>query len=437
MASSIAPEKDVDGANPESMGRLMTGMPAFAPATAQAVVEILRSAQVPLAGANVVIVGRSIVVGKPAAMLLLAEDATVTICHSRSRELPSICRRADVLVAAVGRPGFVTADYIGPDAIVIDVGTNPTVDGGLVGDVDRVSVEQNAAALTPVPGGVGTVTTALLLSHGSSGGHTTLGAPLSSKKSESVCVNFSFLGGSRFVGRHIVAAALHRGWHVTILNNENRLNHAPPGVTALYANRMDVSDMTAALRNERWDAVVDTWQGAPLAAQLSAGLLRKIEAWYCLISSVTVYASSVRPPISEHSACQSSETVTPDSYRCTQTRSRKSGFGSIPAALADPPTGTNRRSMGVRGPSSMVVTKDAGRRPCPRTGTPRQIFAVGRLARSRIICNRLPIGKRWRRGKRRRSHQPVNHGKPIGDVPADNRAPVRKFIGPTAFGCKS
>jgi methylenetetrahydrofolate dehydrogenase (NADP+)/methenyltetrahydrofolate cyclohydrolase len=111
------------------------------------------------------VVGRSNVVGKPAAQLLLQRDATVTICHSRTKDLAEVTRSADVLVAAVGRPKLITAEYVAEDAVVIDVGTNPTPEGGLVGDVDAVSVSGHAAGLTPVPGGVGPVTTALLLRH--------------------------------------------------------------------------------------------------------------------------------------------------------------------------------------------------------------------------------------------------------------------------------
>jgi methylenetetrahydrofolate dehydrogenase (NADP+)/methenyltetrahydrofolate cyclohydrolase len=163
VGQHIAVGKDVDGANPESLGRLAAGLPAFAPATAQAVVEILHHEQVPLEGADVAVVGRSNVVGKPAALLLLAENATVTICHSRTRDLVAHTRQADVLVAAVGRARMIGADHVKPGAVVIDVGTNPTEDGQLVGDVDTQAVEPVARAVTPVPGGVGPVTTALLL----------------------------------------------------------------------------------------------------------------------------------------------------------------------------------------------------------------------------------------------------------------------------------
>ncbi|SNR50643.1 bifunctional 5,10-methylenetetrahydrofolate dehydrogenase/5,10-methenyltetrahydrofolate cyclohydrolase [Blastococcus mobilis] len=163
LAASIDPAKDVDGANPLSLGRLAAGLPAFAPATAAAVLALLDHHGIPLSGAHAVVVGRSNVVGKPAAHLLLQRDATVTICHSRTKELAEVTRSADVLVAAVGRPGLVAAEHVAEDAVVIDVGTNPMPDGGLVGDVDAGSVSGRVAALTPVPGGVGPVTTALLL----------------------------------------------------------------------------------------------------------------------------------------------------------------------------------------------------------------------------------------------------------------------------------
>lgn len=163
VAVHIDPAKDVDGANPTSLGRLAAGLPAFAPATAQAVVELLHAHGTALAGADVVVVGRSTVVGKPAALLLLAENATVTVCHSRTKDLAVQTSRADVVVACVGRAHVLGAAHIRPGAVVIDVGTNPTTDGGLVGDVDTAVVEPIAEAITPVPGGVGPVTTALLL----------------------------------------------------------------------------------------------------------------------------------------------------------------------------------------------------------------------------------------------------------------------------------
>jgi len=165
VGEHIAVGKDIDGANPASLGRLAAGLDTFAPATAAAVAEILRYEQVELAGKQAVIIGRSMVVGKPAALLLLAQNATVTVCHSRTRDLPEVCATADVVVAAVGRAEMVTGDYIKPGAVVIDVGTNPTDDGGLVGDVAADAVADRAGALTPVPGGVGPVTTMLLMRH--------------------------------------------------------------------------------------------------------------------------------------------------------------------------------------------------------------------------------------------------------------------------------
>jgi methylenetetrahydrofolate dehydrogenase (NADP+) / methenyltetrahydrofolate cyclohydrolase len=164
LAAAIPLAKDVDGASPESLGRLAAGLPAFAPATAEAVLALLDHHQVPLRGRHAVVVGRSVVVGKPAALLLLDRDATVTVCHSRTADLAAVTRQADVLVAAVGRAGLISPGHVAPGTTVIDVGTNATADGGLAGDVDP-AVAGVAAALTPVPGGVGPVTTALLLSH--------------------------------------------------------------------------------------------------------------------------------------------------------------------------------------------------------------------------------------------------------------------------------
>jgi methylenetetrahydrofolate dehydrogenase (NADP+)/methenyltetrahydrofolate cyclohydrolase len=159
----IAPAKDVDGASPLSLGRLAAGLPAFAPATAQAVIELLRHAGTALEGVEAVVVGRSTVVGKPLALLLLAEQATVTVCHSRTRNLAAETRRADVLAVAAGRAHLIGAGHVKPGAVVIDVGTNEAGDGSMVGDVDTAAVEPAAALVTPVPGGVGPVTTAVLL----------------------------------------------------------------------------------------------------------------------------------------------------------------------------------------------------------------------------------------------------------------------------------
>ncbi|MHA3704299.1 bifunctional 5,10-methylenetetrahydrofolate dehydrogenase/5,10-methenyltetrahydrofolate cyclohydrolase [Jatrophihabitans sp. YIM 134969] len=164
LAGAIPPAKDVDGASPESLGRLVAGLPAFAPATAAAVLALLDHHEVALEGRHAVVIGRSTVVGKPAAHLLLDRNATVTVCHSRTVDLPAVAATGDVLVAAVGRPRLVTAEFVKPGATVVDVGTNDTPEG-LVGDVDAAAVEGVAGALTPVPGGVGPVTTALLLRH--------------------------------------------------------------------------------------------------------------------------------------------------------------------------------------------------------------------------------------------------------------------------------
>jgi len=164
LAGEIDPAKDVDGANPTSLGRLMTGLPTFAPATAAAVLALLDHYEVALSGRRAVVVGRSAVVGKPVAQLLLARDATVTVCHSRTVDLAAVTSTAEVLVVAAGRPGLVGRGFVGPGAVVVDVGINATADGGLAGDVDP-AVAEVAGALSPVPGGVGPVTTALLLRH--------------------------------------------------------------------------------------------------------------------------------------------------------------------------------------------------------------------------------------------------------------------------------
>jgi len=166
VASAIPAGQDVDGANPASLGGLAAGLPGvFAPATAAAVLAILHHERVPLSGRRAVVVGRSTVVGKPVALLLLAEHATVTIAHSRTRDLPAVCREADVLVVAAGQPKLIGADHVRPGAVVIDVGTSPTDGGGVAGDVDAAAVTGIASVLTPVPGGVGPVTTAVLMQH--------------------------------------------------------------------------------------------------------------------------------------------------------------------------------------------------------------------------------------------------------------------------------
>ncbi|WP_328395488.1 bifunctional 5,10-methylenetetrahydrofolate dehydrogenase/5,10-methenyltetrahydrofolate cyclohydrolase [Nocardia sp. NBC_00416] len=165
VSPAIAANKDVDGVSPLSLGLLAAGSPGFAPATAEAVVELLKHHDIALEGRHVAVVGRSNVVGKPLAHLLLARHATVTVCHSRTTDLPAVTAAADVVVAAAGRIGLVTGANLKPGAVVIDVGTNESADGTIVGDVDTESVRGIAAALSPVPGGVGPVTTALLMRH--------------------------------------------------------------------------------------------------------------------------------------------------------------------------------------------------------------------------------------------------------------------------------
>jgi methylenetetrahydrofolate dehydrogenase (NADP+)/methenyltetrahydrofolate cyclohydrolase len=161
----LSPEKDVDCFNPVNAGKIMAGdLTAFPPATPQAVMEILRFYQVPMSGKEAVVIGRSMVVGKPMSMLLLGENATVTVCHSRTQDLPGVCRRADILVAAIGKAKMITKDYMKPGATVMDVGINPEGDK-FVGDVDTEPAKDVAGAITPVPGGVGTVTTRVLLKH--------------------------------------------------------------------------------------------------------------------------------------------------------------------------------------------------------------------------------------------------------------------------------
>ena len=159
----IDPDKDVDGFHAMNSGRLMNGQPRFVPCTPLGVMKLLEAYDTPVAGRHAVIIGRSNIVGKPMAMLLLAKDATVTVCHSKTQNLPELARQADILVAAVGRPGFVTADMVKPGAAVIDVGIN-RVDGQIVGDV-APEVAQVAGYLTPVPGGVGQMTIAMLLAN--------------------------------------------------------------------------------------------------------------------------------------------------------------------------------------------------------------------------------------------------------------------------------
>ncbi|MFI6569557.1 bifunctional 5,10-methylenetetrahydrofolate dehydrogenase/5,10-methenyltetrahydrofolate cyclohydrolase [Nocardia fluminea] len=165
VSSAIAATKDVDGVSPLSLGLLASGLDGFVPATSEAVVELLKHHGIALQGRLVTVVGRSNIVGKPLAQLLLAENATVTVAHSRTADLAAVTTPADIVVAAAGRIGLVTGKHIGDGVVVIDVGTNEAADGKIVGDVDAASVIGKAAALSPVPGGVGPVTTALLMRH--------------------------------------------------------------------------------------------------------------------------------------------------------------------------------------------------------------------------------------------------------------------------------
>jgi methylenetetrahydrofolate dehydrogenase (NADP+)/methenyltetrahydrofolate cyclohydrolase len=167
LLNQIVPDKDADGLHPMNLGRLVRGELGLRSCTPAGVMELLKEYEVPLRGKQAVVVGRSILVGKPLALMLLAEDATVTIAHSRSQDLAAITRSADIVVAAVGRPNLITADMVSPGAIVIDVGINRVIDesgnGRLVGDVDFDAVQAVADLITPVPGGIGPMTVTMLL----------------------------------------------------------------------------------------------------------------------------------------------------------------------------------------------------------------------------------------------------------------------------------
>jgi methylenetetrahydrofolate dehydrogenase (NADP+) / methenyltetrahydrofolate cyclohydrolase len=186
LLEAVSPDKDVDGFHPVSVGRLQTGQPALAPCTAAGVIELLKRSDIPISGQNAVVLGRSDIVGKPSAILLLAENATVTVCHSKTRDLPSFTQRADILIAAIGRPGYVTAEIVKPGATLIDVGINRITTpeefdkyfpddarrletfvlkgSTLVGDIHPLAYAR-AGAYTPVPGGVGPLTIAMLMSN--------------------------------------------------------------------------------------------------------------------------------------------------------------------------------------------------------------------------------------------------------------------------------
>lgn len=166
IENMIDPAKDLDGISPVNIAKVFAGdMGGFAPCTAEAVVEVLKANKIPIAGKRAVIVGRSMVVGKPLAMLLMKENATVTVCHTKTVDLPGTCKNGEILIAAAGRARMLNGDYVGPDAVVIDVGINVDENGKLCGDVDFESIQEKAAMATPVPGGVGAVTTAVLARH--------------------------------------------------------------------------------------------------------------------------------------------------------------------------------------------------------------------------------------------------------------------------------
>jgi methylenetetrahydrofolate dehydrogenase (NADP+)/methenyltetrahydrofolate cyclohydrolase len=160
----LLPEKDVDGLGPRNAGNLLLGFPSFIPSTADVILTVLEDAGIPISGRNAVVVGRSNIGGKPTALVLIRQDATVTICHSHTQDLASITRSADILVVSIGRPASITADMVKPGAVVLDAGINP-IDGKVVGDVDFENVKENASFITPVPGGLGPLTHLMLIRH--------------------------------------------------------------------------------------------------------------------------------------------------------------------------------------------------------------------------------------------------------------------------------
>jgi methylenetetrahydrofolate dehydrogenase (NADP+)/methenyltetrahydrofolate cyclohydrolase len=163
ILNAVLPEKDADGFHPYNIGRLVEGAPLFEACTPKGVIKMIESTGVSIEGKRAVVVGRSNIVGKPVALMLLHRHATVTVCHSKTKDLPGVCREADILVVAIGKPRFVTADMVRDNALVVDVGVNRTADGKFVGDVDFEPVRQKASWISPVPGGVGPMTIAMLL----------------------------------------------------------------------------------------------------------------------------------------------------------------------------------------------------------------------------------------------------------------------------------
>ncbi len=165
VIQTISPKKDVDGFHPQSVGALSIGQPGFVSCTPAGVIQLLKRSGVEIEGKECVIVGRSNIVGKPMALLMLRENATVTVCHSRTKDLKEVTRRADILIVAIGKPGFITKEYVKEGAVVIDVGIHRGADNKLCGDVDFEEVEPVASAITPVPGGVGPMTIAMLMNN--------------------------------------------------------------------------------------------------------------------------------------------------------------------------------------------------------------------------------------------------------------------------------
>lgn len=165
IINRISPQKDVDAFQPENVGRIMIGDYSFLPCTPAGIIEMLKYKKIDIASKNCVVIGRSNIVGKPMAMLMLHNDATVTVCHSKTENLKEICRTADILISAVGKAKFVTADMVKNGAVVIDVGMNRDENGKLCGDVDFETVKSKCAAITPVPGGVGPMTIAMLMNN--------------------------------------------------------------------------------------------------------------------------------------------------------------------------------------------------------------------------------------------------------------------------------
>ncbi|MCI8963690.1 MAG: bifunctional methylenetetrahydrofolate dehydrogenase/methenyltetrahydrofolate cyclohydrolase FolD [Eubacterium sp.] len=165
VIQTISPKKDVDGFHPQSVGALSIGQPGFVSCTPAGVIQLLKRSGVEIEGKECVIVGRSNIVGKPMALLMLRENATVTVCHSRTKDLKEVTRRADILIVAIGKPRFITKEYVKEGAVVIDVGIHRGADNKLCGDVDFEEVEPVASAITPVPGGVGPMTIAMLMNN--------------------------------------------------------------------------------------------------------------------------------------------------------------------------------------------------------------------------------------------------------------------------------